>query len=418
VKRQVTAESGWKGAIPSHWEFFQLRRALHVRSGDFISTDDFVSDGFPIFGGNGFRGYASGWNTESDTLLIGRYGALCGNVHHVNSRVWATEHAFRVLKRKEFATRFMFYVIQSLNLNQYSARAAQPGLNSTVVEEQYFAFPPIIEQIGIANFLDRETAKIDGLIAKQTEFLVKLDEHRRALVTEAVTLGLDASVPMQETEISTFALIPAHWRVKRLKHITDGVTVGVVVTPAKYYAKSGIPALRSFNVKDMEIMRSDLAWFSPESNQLLAKSILRSGDLVAVRTGKPGTTAVVPPDLDGANCIDLIIIRQSNRFDSRYLSYVMNSDLARSQYAEGSEGALQQHFNIETAKNLLLPLPPLDDQIAICRSLDERLGRLQVLRAKCIEEVERFHERRSALTTAAVTGQIDVTDPALHRAAA
>lgn len=127
LERPIAAalpDAVWIGELPSDWHYAQLRRLLHVQSGDFISAEAFVDSGYPVFGGNGFRGYATDWNTETDTLLIGRYGALCGNVHQVRERVWATEHAFRVLSRKKFDIRFMYYLLHAVNLNQYSARAA------------------------------------------------------------------------------------------------------------------------------------------------------------------------------------------------------------------------------------------------------------------------------------------------------
>jgi type I restriction enzyme S subunit len=319
---------------------------------------------------------------------------------------------FRPINRA--TSRFLFWASKSA---PFLARLASDAIESTIsnFNGQKYANIYILTPVDtkrrayIADFLDRETAKIDALIGKQTEFLTLLEEHRRALVTEAVTKGLDPAVPVNETGIPTLPRCPAHWSVKRLKHVAPDITVGVVVTPAKYYAESGIPALRSFNVKEMEVTHNDLAWFSEESNKLLAKSILHAGDVVAVRTGKPGTTAVVPPEFEGANCIDLIIIRQSNRFHSRFLAYFMNSDVAHTQYAEGSEGALQQHFSIETAKNLILPVPPVREQATIARSLDATLEKLQTLRSACLESLSCLRERRSALITAAVTGQIDVT---------
>ena len=277
--------------------------------------------------------------------------------------------------------------------------------------------PDIALQRTIADFLDRETAKIDALIATQERLIALLDEKRQATITHAVTKGLDPNAPMKEGGDEMFPAIPAGWTVKRLKYLAGEVTVGVVVTPSKYYADSGVPALRSLNVRPMEIAKDELVFFDAKSNRILAKSMLRAGDLVAVRTGKPGTTAVIGDDLDGANCIDLILIRRSPRFDSRFLGHVLNSDLARGQFTQGSEGALQQHFNIETAKNLLLPVPPRREQADIARYLDNRLRQFDASRGDCQRMIDTLRERRTALITAAVTGQIDVSRAAITEAA-
>src|SRR5205085_1793436 len=115
-----------------------------------------------------------------------------------------------------------------------------------------------------------------------------------------------------------------------------------------YYQDSGVPCLRSLNVRESGLSDADLVYISKESNEELSKSMVYAGDLVVVRTGQPGTTAIVNHRFHGANCIDLIIIRKSHQIESDYLAYFLNSDAARFQFSEGSGGAIQQHFNIET----------------------------------------------------------------------
>lgn len=298
-----------------------------------------------------------------------------------------------------------------------SVGVSYPAIAPSVLGSLPIPVPPPAEQRAIADFLDRETARIDVAIAAQERLITLLDEKRQATITRAVTKGLDPTAAMKERGDGTFSLIPAGWTVKRLKYVAGEVTVGVVVTPSKYYTDSGVPALRSVNVRPMEIARDDLVFFDEDSNRMLAKSVLRTGDLVAVRTGKPGTTAVIGDDLDGANCIDLILIRGSPRFHSAFLGQVLNSDLARAQFTQGSEGALQQHFNIETAKNLLVPLPPHREQVEIANHLDDRVRQFDAFRGHCERMIDILRERRAALITAAVTGQIDVSQPAPAEAA-
>ena len=348
------------------------------------------------------------------------YGATIGRVGILGISATTNQACCALAKPSGIEGRFAFYVLLAARpyIVGLATGGGQPNVNQEVIRSLRIPLPPLAEQRSIVSFLDRETSKIGALIAKQTEFLTRLDEHRRALITELVTHGLDSSAPMLETGSDLFRTIPAHWAIKRLKYLAAEVTVGVVVTPSKYYADQGVPALRSLNVRPMEIVKEELVFFDEHSNRLLSKSMIRAGDVVAVRTGKPGTTAVIPDDLEGANCIDLILIRRSRRFDSRFLAYVMNSDLAQMQYAEGSEGAIQQHFNIETAKNLLLPVPPVAEQETIVRNLDRLLSKLEATHERSTRMISTLRERRAALITAAVTGQIDVTQPALSEAAA
>ena len=330
---------------------------------------------------------------------------------------------FHVLRaHRGLDRRFLLHLVRSAPFREFGTASmygagGQKRVPTEFIMDFVIPLPPTAEQHAIADFLDCETAKIDALIATQERLIALLDEKRQATITHAVTKGLDPNAPMKEGGDELFPAIPAGWTVKRLKYLAGEVTVGVVVTPSKYYADSGVPALRSLNVRPMEIAKDELVFFDAKSNRILAKSMLRAGDLVAVRTGKPGTTAVIGDDLDGANCIDLILIRRSPRFDSRFLGHVLNSDLARGQFTQGSEGALQQHFNIETAKNLLFPVPPRREQADIARYLDNRLRQFDASRGDCQRMIDTLRERRTALITAAVTGQIDVSRAAITEAA-
>jgi type I restriction enzyme S subunit len=165
-------------------------------------------------------------------------------------------------------------------------------------------------------------------------------------------------------------------------------------------------------VREEGLTDSDLVYISDESNALLAKSRVFVGDLVAVRSGQPGTTAVVNERFDGANCIDLIIIRRSPAFVSAFLSHFLNSQPAKMQFLSGSGGAIQQHFNIETAKDLVVPVPSLAEQCAIVAHIATETAQLDALRSATERTIALLKERRAAMIAAAVTGQIEVEEAA------
>ena len=268
--------------------------------------------------------------------------------------------------------------------------------------------PPLPTQRAIAAFLDRKTAAIDDLIDKKERLIALLAEKRAALIHRAVTKGLDDGVPMKDSGVPWIGEIPAHWQVKRLKHLTRQVTVGIVITPSKYYCDDGVPALRSLNVSEGALSQEELVYITHEAHTALSKSRLAEGDLVAVRTGQPGATAVVGPDFDGANCIDLIIIRRPRRVLPGLLAAILNSAATKAQYGAGSTGAIQQHFNVETAKNLLLAVPPEREQVALLRHIDSASAQCDRMADLSLSQIDKLREYRQALITAAVTGQIDI----------
>lgn len=249
---------------------------------------------------------------------------------------------------------------------------------------------PLEAQQAIADYLDRETAQIDAFIAKNEELIALLAERRAAVMDEAFVRAS-----------ATTAIVP-------LKRAVNFVTVGIVVTPAKWYVESGIPALRGLNVKPGSITMDDLVFLSDEGHQVNRKSELRAGDVVVVRTGQAGAAAVVPTELDRANAIDLLIVRTGARVVPEFLAHFLNSDSTARLIAHGSVGSIQGHFNVGSLRELSFPLLPKDEQWALVRMLDAQAEKIDRAMLTTQRGVALARERRAALISAVVTGKINV----------
>jgi type I restriction enzyme S subunit len=185
-----------------------------MRAGDAIESDQIGPDGaYPVYGGNGVRGYATEFSHDGQFVLIGRQGALCGNVHQVSGQFWASEHAIVATPQDDVDTRWLAYVMTAMDLGQYSMSAAQPGIGVSTIGALGTPRPSWVVQRQIADFLDAETTQIDRLIAKQTGLIDTLRERRAAVVDEVVTAGLDPTVPTVHSGTSWIGRIPAHWTV-------------------------------------------------------------------------------------------------------------------------------------------------------------------------------------------------------------
>jgi type I restriction enzyme S subunit len=165
------------------------------------------------------------------------------------------------------------------------------------------------------------------------------------------------------------------WDSVRLEQVAAEITVGFVGPMAHEYVDSGVPFLRSQNVLAHRIDMEDVRYIGSEFHTKLKKSRLTPGDVVIVRTGKPGTAAVIPPWLQEANCADLVIVRPSEALNPHFLAYFINAVAHHHVYAH-IVGAVQQHFNVGSAKSMLLPLPPRPVQDAMVehlRTFDEKM---------------------------------------------
>jgi type I restriction enzyme S subunit len=184
----------WLGDIPEHWELTKIRYIALLKSGDSITAEELEANGeFPVYGGNGLRGYFSKFTHSGHYVLIGRQGALCGNVNYASGKFFASEHAVVVSPLVNFAVVWLGELLRVMNLNQYSVSAAQPGLSVGTISALKIPVPPFPEQAAIAKFLDRETAKIDRMVEKVGAAIGKLQEYRTALITAAVTGKIDVS---------------------------------------------------------------------------------------------------------------------------------------------------------------------------------------------------------------------------------
>ncbi|AIA31108.1 restriction endonuclease subunit S [Leptospirillum ferriphilum] len=319
----------------------------------------------------------------------------------------------RLRTKANFMPKLAWYLMNSdiirLQFNLLSSSTTGlANLNGTMIGQVLVAVPPPAEQASITVFIDRETSRIDTLISEKERLISLLQEYRQALISHAVTKGLDPKVKMKDSGVEWLGEIPEHWEVKKLKNISPQITVGIVVEPSKYYVDNGVPALRSLNISSGSIIKENFVFISNEANEALSKSRLNLGDLVVVRSGQPGTTAVIPKELDGCNCIDLIIIRKPIDVSENYLSLFMNSDIAKLQVTFGIGGAIQQHFNVGMAQNIVIPLPPQSEQTSIVLFLDQETSRIDTLISESRTFIDLLKEYRSSLITAAVTGKIDV----------
>jgi type I restriction enzyme S subunit len=284
------------------------------------------------------------------------------------------------------------------------------------VREFKIGIPPVKEQEYIATFLDRETTKIDALIAEQEKLIALLKEKRQAVISHAVTKGLDPSVKMKDSGIEWLGEVPGHWDNVALKRISPSLTVGIVVNPSNYVAEEGLPFIYGGDIREGKIAFETARCISQEDSLRNEKTRLMAGDLLTVRVGYPGITAVVPSECEGGNCASVMHVRRGN-FDSRWLCYVMNSRIVRFQVEVVQYGAAQEQFNISHAIEFRVPRPPANEQREIADFLDNQSDQFDELIAETLQGISLLRERRSALISAAVTGKIDVRQYASTEAA-
>ena len=180
------------GDVPEHWEVRRLKTLCSMRSGEGITAMSIEPAGdYPVYGGNGIRGYTLHYTHDGDFALIGRQGALCGNVHIARGRFWASEHAVVASLRSGHVLDWFGAILGVMNLNQYSIAAAQPGLAVERVLNLWLPVPPAQEQARIAKHIEHETADITRALDHAHREISLLREYRNRLIADMVTGKLD-----------------------------------------------------------------------------------------------------------------------------------------------------------------------------------------------------------------------------------
>ncbi|MFM5786322.1 restriction endonuclease subunit S [Aeromonas veronii] len=185
----------WLGQVPEHWKVGSLRWYLRVSSGEYLSNQHFdlepsESAIYPVIGGNGVMGYTSHKN-QATPLVVGRVGALCGNVHLVDGECWVTDNALLIGLSSKISVNFAAHYLKSLNLNKLANQNTQPLITGTMIKDQNIALPSLHEQSEIVEFVTQEEQKLNLLVAKAEQAIVLMQERRTALIAAAVTGKID-----------------------------------------------------------------------------------------------------------------------------------------------------------------------------------------------------------------------------------
>jgi type I restriction enzyme, S subunit len=265
---------------------------------------------------------------------------------------------------------------------------------------QTVPLPQKDEQRRISEILDT----IDNAIRSSERLIAKLDLTKQGLLNNLLTRGIDKNGALRDLRIhpeqfvdTPLGMIPRDWLMAPCRDLCREIVVGIVIRPTQWYASSGVPVLRSANVREDGIDMSDLMFMTVPHHRVLSKSAVVPGDVVTVRTGYPGTTAVIPDSVAEANCVDIIISRPGPRILPQYLSTWVNAPVGKGQVLAKQGGLAQQHFNVGEMKELLVAVPPLNEQRAICacataiqrRVQDERtlLEKLRLLQSGLMEDL-------------------------------
>ena len=435
----ATKPSGitWLGEVPAHWGMKKIRFLFRFQSGGTPSTTNeaywegtlpwvsakdmkkmWISDTEDHISEHALTESAANTVPPNSILLLTRSGILQHTIPVcVNSRRMAINQDVKgcIPVADNVDVRFCAYFIhgsqeQLLPLWRQEGATVE-SLEFETVKNTAFALPPLPEQRAIAAFLDERTARIDGLIARKQRLVQLLKEKRQALITRAVTRGLDAKVKLKETGVPWLGELPEGWQLRPLKELCAvPITDGPHETPEFY--DEGVPFVSAEAIWDGRIhLESIRGHITREDHERYSRKYLpRRNDIYMIKSGSTtGRVAIVDFDSEFNIWSPLAVVRCNDvKAHYGFVYHAMSSDYFQKQVQTRWSFGTQPNIGMGVIGNLIVALPPREEQQKLSTFIDSRTLRIDALITKVEQAVLRLQEYRTALISAAVTGKVRV----------
>lgn len=430
----------WVDQIPEHWDPRPLKFDM-LRNDGGVWGEDFDEDGTIVLRSTEI-GIDGSWNIteparrklsnqERQATLL-KEGDLVvtkssGSELHLGKTALVTQDVAnlsctfsnfmqRLRFNKKTYPKYMFYLINGdFGKEQLgylgTTTTGLRNLSGTIVGNIFGPGPPLAEQQAIADFLDRETAVIDTLIAKNRQLIERLKEKRTVLISHAVTKGLDPAAPMKDSGVEWYGNVPQHWDIKRLGWLTTAIQDIDHKMPNA--VDVGIPFLSAKDLLDDGTLNftNDVKMISEEDFKKLSRKIVpRRGDIIYSRIGaRLGKARIVETDQRFLVSYSCCVIRAiPELIDRRYLYHILDSAIVLTEAKIRTMGIGVPDLGLSEIGRFPITVPPLEEQRQLVDYLDTQNIELRELVFKVQSAIDRLQEYRTALISAAVTGKIDV----------
>lgn len=393
----------WIGEIPRHWEVKKLKFLTQsMQSGDNLTSLQIKdNETYPVYGGNGVRGYYKEENCKKECIVIGRQGALCGNIHLIKRPIWATDHAIVTYPNENTDINYLFYLTSAMNLNQYASQtAAQPGIAVSFIKNVMTCFPILTEQQAISSYLDKKVSKIDRYISTSEKKIAALDELKQVTIADAVTHGINPDVPMKNSGIPWIGMVPEHWTRARYKDI--------------------------FNIEDEKVgKRNDLTLLSLTKKGVIVRDLSEGKgkfpkDYESYKVVNPNNIILCLFDVDETprtvgvshnkgmitGAYDIFEIKNA-KLEFIYYLYLSIDD--KKGFKSLYKG-LRKVIPLPSLLSAYINLPPISEQNEIVAYIDRKVAQIDKMKAAELAQIDKLKEYKQRLISDVVTGKVKVTN--------
>ena len=415
----------WIGEIPEHWNLSRFKNYIKlinekVESNEldlhYVGLENIESFTGKLIEGASYIGEGVSIIFTPKDVLFGKLRPYLAKVllPSFNGRCSTELLVLRPIDNSLVDRSYLYYYclsdgfINIVNSSTYGAR--MPRTSWDFISLLTLTLPSLHEQKAIAIFLNQKTAEIDSLIADKERLIELLQEQRQAIITQAVTKGLDPNVPMKDSGVEWIGEIPEHWLTVAVKRVYD-IKLGKMLQPTQNKSDDVlVPYLKALHVQweKIEVNEYPEMWASPKDIEMFS---VKPGDLLICEGGEVGRAAILE-DLDRPCIIQnsLHRIRPSVKAKNKYLLYILQIISQKGWLDVLCNKATIAHFTSDKLGNLRIPLPPIEEQEKVIKVIENKAKLLNNYISCEREIIEKLKNYRQSLITAAVTGKIDVRD--------
>ncbi|MGP4073706.1 restriction endonuclease subunit S [Piscibacillus sp. B03] len=420
----IDSEIEWLGEIPNSWNLIKLKYLCMIDTGSKDTQDKKENGKYPLFVRADTVEGIDEFTHDEEAVMTAGDGVGVGRVfHYYNGKFSAHQRVYVFTKFSNIVAKYLYYYLKSnlaFEVLRVNAKSTVDSLRRPMLAEFLIALPSIEEQRKIADFLDQKTSEIDDLIADKERLIELLEEKRQAVITEAVTKGLDPGVEVKDSGIEWLSSIPRWWTTTKIKAVSEVRNSNVDKksseneTPVKlcnyvdvYYNNE---ITNELNFMSATAKPEQINTFSLKKDDVIITKDSESPDDIAV-------PAWVQRDLDGVVCgYHLSMLRPKKlEIEGKYLFYSLISNGIKDQFQISANGVTRFGLSIHAIKNAIVPLPPINEQREIINHIDKINSDIDIIMESTKVQINKLKEYRQSLIYEAVTGKIDVRDYPLER---
>lgn len=404
----------WLNEIPKGWNLARMRYVCDISTGDKDTINKEENGNYPFYVRSKNIERISTYTYDEEAILTPGDGDICKIWHYINGKFECHQRVYKLTKFSKVTGKFLYYFLMQNFENEVfklSAKSTVDSLRRPMFQNFPIAFGTIEEQNIITNFLDNKTSQIDHLISKKERFIQLLEEERVAVINQAVTKGLDLSVPMKDSDIEWLGEIPEHWEVKKLRFIgncQNGISAG-----AEYFG-TGFPFVSYGDVYKNEILPTSVNGLAQSNEKEQLHYSIEEGDILFTRTSETieeiGLSSICFQQIHRAVFAGFLIRFRPNegRLNKNFSKYFFRSKIPRTFFVKEMNLVTRASLSQELLKRLPILLPSIDEQKKIGDYLNKKTIEIDNIVGKTRNEIELLKEYKSALVSEVVTGKMDV----------